>query len=59
MTANHEVVVMVGRVTTRHLLTHSAVIVQEFGARCFFRCIWRSLVSNRNVTFLECVASTR
>ncbi len=47
---------MVGFVTTRHLLTHSTVIIQEFGARCFLRCIWRTLTSEGDVTFLECVA---
>lgn len=46
---------MVGVVTTRHLFTHSRTIVQEFGARCYLRCVWRTLTSNRAVTFLECV----
>ena len=49
---------MVGIVTTRHLLTHSAVIIHEFGARCFVRCIWRTLTSHENVTFLECAVPT-
>ena len=47
---------MVGVVTTRHLFTHSAVIVREFGALCLFRCIWRSLTAHHAVTFLECAA---
>jgi hypothetical protein len=47
---------MLGVITTRHLLTHSAVIVHEFGVRCFLRCIWRALTYDRAVTFLECVA---
>ena len=46
---------MVGVITTRHLVTHSGLIVQEFGARCFLRCLWRSLTASRPVTFLECV----
>jgi hypothetical protein len=45
---------MDGFVTTRHLLTHSAVIVHEFGARCLVRCLWRTLTSPHRVTFLEC-----
>jgi len=45
---------MIGVVTTRHLLTHSAVIVHEFGARCLFRCFWRTLTADHAVTFLEC-----
>jgi hypothetical protein len=46
---------MVGVITTRHLLTHSAVIVREFGFGCFARCVCRTLTSRRRVTFLECV----
>src|SRR6185436_13285854 len=33
--------VMVGFIKTRSLLAHPALIVQEFGVRCFARCIWR------------------
>jgi hypothetical protein len=47
--------VMVGVVRTRHLLTHSAIIVREFGVRCWVRCMWRAVVAKRKVTFLECV----
>jgi hypothetical protein len=46
---------MVGVVTTRHLLTHSALIIQEFGALCLLRCFWRTFTADRAVTFLECV----
>jgi hypothetical protein len=45
---------MVGVVTTRHLLTHSVVIVHEFGALCLCRCLWRTLTADHAVTFLEC-----
>jgi hypothetical protein len=45
---------MVGVVTTRHLLTHSAVIVHEFGALCLCRCLLRTLTADHAVTFLEC-----
>jgi len=47
---------MVGVVTTRHLFTHSAVIVREFGTLCLFRRISRSLTADRAITFLECAA---
>lgn len=47
---------MTGFVTTRDLLRHSPTIIYEFGTRCYVRCLWRSLVSNRPVTFLECIA---
>jgi hypothetical protein len=47
---------MVGVVTTRHLFTHAAVIVREFGILCLFRCFWRSLTADHAVTFLECAA---
>jgi hypothetical protein len=45
---------MIGVVTTRHLLTHSAVIAHEFGTRCLLRCFWRTLTADHAVTFLEC-----
>jgi hypothetical protein len=47
---------MVGVIRTRHLLTHAAIIIREFGARCFLRCLWRTMTEDRAVTFLECVA---
>jgi hypothetical protein len=47
---------MSGFITTRELVTHSTVIVREFGPRCFVRCVWRTITSRRTVTFLECIA---
>jgi hypothetical protein len=47
-------IVMVGVVSTRHLLICSAVILREFGVFCLLRCVWRTLTTNRPVTFLEC-----
>src|SRR5258708_6660306 len=44
--------IMAGAVTTRHLVTHFAVIVREFGALCLLRCVWRTLTQGRVVTFL-------
>lgn len=46
---------MVGRVTTRHLFIQPHTIIHEFGARCYLRCVWRTLTAHRSVTFLECV----
>jgi hypothetical protein len=43
-----------GVITTRHVLTHAALIVREFGLAVFLRCclviVWR-----RKATFLQCV----
>ena len=47
--------VMVGFITTFSLLAHPSLIVREFGMQCFARCVWRSLILGRNVTFLECI----
>jgi hypothetical protein len=49
---------MVGRVTTRHLFIQPHTIIHEFGARCYLRCVWRTLTAHRSVTFLECVPTT-
>jgi hypothetical protein len=46
---------MEGLITTRHLLTHSTVIVREFGVRCYLRCLGRTMFGGRKVTFLECI----
>jgi hypothetical protein len=48
---------MVGVISSCHLFTHSTIIVREFGFRCLARCVWRTLVLRRPVTFLECVAA--
>lgn len=45
---------MDGFVSTRHLLTHPALIAREFGVLCLLRCWWRTMTSDRPVTFLEC-----
>jgi hypothetical protein len=50
---------MVGFITTRHLFTHSGLIVREFGPTCLLRCYWRALIADRAVTFLECTVSGR
>jgi len=46
---------MVGVITTKHLFTQSRLIIQEFGARCFLRCVWRAFTAHSPVTFLECI----
>jgi hypothetical protein len=50
---------MVGVVTTRDLFTHPHEIVREFGARCYLRCVWRTLTVHGSVTFLECIRCSR
>ncbi len=46
---------MRGYVTTRHLFTHSLLIVRGFGIHCFARCVWRTFTAKRATTFLECL----
>jgi len=43
-----------GVITSRHVLTHAALIVREFGLTTFLRCCL-AIVQRRNATFLECV----
>jgi hypothetical protein len=43
-----------GAITTRHVLRHAAVIVQQFGLTVFLRCCL-VIVRRRKTTFLECV----
>ena len=50
---------MVGFVTTRHLFTHSGLIVREFGPACLLRCYWRTLTADHEVTFLECAVPVK
>jgi hypothetical protein len=48
---------MRGVITTRHVLTHAAVIVREFGPAAFLRCCL-AIVRRRKATFLDCVFRT-
>jgi hypothetical protein len=32
-------------------------IVREFGVSCYLRCLRRTFLSTRRVTFLECIVS--
>ncbi len=48
---------MHGVIHTRHLFTHGNVIVREFGVGVFARCLWRTIVCRRPVTFLECACA--
>jgi hypothetical protein len=50
---------MVGLVRTRDLFFHSPLILREFGIACWVRCLMRSLLADRPVTFLECLTWTR
>jgi hypothetical protein len=45
--------VMHGYVTTRHLVTHGAIIVREFGWRVYFRCLVNVLAGSGQTTFLQ------
>ncbi len=46
---------MLGCVTTRHLITQGRVIIEEFGIRVYLRCLYRSFLTRRPTTFLECI----
>jgi hypothetical protein len=46
---------MRGIITTRHLVTNAPTIITEFGMAAYLRCLARTLLSRRPVTFLECV----
>jgi hypothetical protein len=50
---------MTGVVHTRHLFSQSLVIVSEFGVGCLARCLWRTVMWRRPVTFLECAVKMR
>jgi hypothetical protein len=43
-----------GVITTRHVFTHAAVIVREFGAATFLRCCL-VVLRRRKATFLDCI----
>lgn len=49
---------MQGRITTRHLVTHGQVIVEEFGWRVFFRCLQRCVFRRGPATFLGIVSES-
>jgi hypothetical protein len=48
---------MRGIITTRHLVTNAPTIIAEFGVAAYFRCLTRTLLYKRPVTFLECVVT--
>ncbi len=50
---------MDGFITTYDLLAHPAIIIREFGVRCYLRCLNRAFLSKKRVTFLECIECTR
>jgi hypothetical protein len=50
---------MRGVVTTRHLVTHSALIVRLFGLRAYLRCVTVTLLRPGQATFLGTLGSTR
>jgi len=46
---------MVGVITTKDLWTHGYLILAEFGALTYLRCIGRCLFSTKPTTFLQSV----
>ncbi|MDB4938983.1 MAG: hypothetical protein JWP87_5955 [Labilithrix sp.] len=47
--------VMTGFITTKDVLLHPALIIREFGARVYVRCLLRISCRRGPVTFLECI----
>jgi hypothetical protein len=47
-----------GVITTRHLLTHSGLILRHFGPRAWLRC-WSAVLLRRETTFLALAVSPR
>ena len=46
---------MSGVITTKHLISKAHVIIYYFGISVYLRCISRTLLSNKPVTFLDCI----
>ena len=46
---------LVGLITTRHLVTHAVTIVKEFGIIAYIRCWAAAIFSRHEATFLELV----
>jgi hypothetical protein len=44
---------MYGSITGRHVLVNSLLILREFGAGCYLRCI-KAVVLRQRTTFLDC-----
>jgi hypothetical protein len=44
---------MRGFITTRHLVTHARLIIQQFGWRVYLRCVLYCLRPGKPVTFLS------
>ena len=42
-----------GVITTKDILRHGGIIVREFGAAAYFRCV--AILRRRHTTFLDCV----
>lgn len=46
---------MEGFITTRDVLLHPILVVENFGFRVYLRCLYRMSCYGRRVTFLECI----
>ena len=45
---------ILGLITSKHVLRHAPLILREFGAAAFLRCC-RVIVGRHPTTFLECI----
>jgi len=46
---------MSGVITTKHLISHAHIIIYHFGLFVYLRCVSRTLLSDKPVTFLDCI----
>gem|GEM_PF-3313548 len=44
---------MKGLIRKRHLILNAHTIIQEFGLRCYLRCIKNTMLHSKKVTFLQ------
>jgi hypothetical protein len=51
-----ELAMIEGTITTKHVLRHPLIIINEFGVATFLRCV-RACLGNRPTTFLALVAN--
>ena len=46
---------MTGLITTKHLISQAHVIIYNFGISVYLKCITKTILSDKPVTFLDCI----
>jgi hypothetical protein len=46
---------MTGFITKKHLICHAHIIILNFGITVYFKCVSKCLLSDKPVTFLDCI----